>query len=105
MKKIGMILCSSFLMTNAFSQVKLPVFEKNKFGQDFIIKDSIKMPSYLKNLGGKHASVLPFNLANNSIITLPLDNMPCWVPDITTVAKMPVQKRTSTNNMPNPMKR
>lgn len=105
MKKIGMFLCSSFLIANAFSQVKLPVLEKYKLGQDFIAKYSIKMPAYLKNFGGKHASVLPFNLTYNSIIILPQDNMPCWVPDINTVAKMPVQKKMSTYNMTNPMKR
>ena len=105
MKKIGMFFCSSFLIVNAFSQVKLPVFEKYKLGKGFIEKYSIKMPAHLKNFSGKRASVLPFNLTYNSIITLPQDNMPCWVPDINTVAKMPVQKKMSNNNMPNPMKR
>ncbi|MFN0081906.1 MAG: hypothetical protein ACKVOM_05260 [Ferruginibacter sp.] len=50
----------------------------------------IKTPSYLKkyNVTGKDNRIIG---KRDNLLVLPLDNMPCFVPDVSRVAKMPNQ--------------
>ena len=62
-----------------------------------------KKPSYLNgDLNKKDFTIINSFYKNETVIILPLDNMPCFIPDIPTISKMPNQQlKGSAFNIPN----
>jgi len=62
-----------------------------------------KKPNYLNgDFNIKDFTLIYSSNKNETIIILPLDNMPCFIPDISKVSKMPNQQsKGSAVNIPN----
>ena len=90
MKKLLLVLFVICFYNTSFCQKKL-------LGEDYFsekinkikLKD-FSIPSHL--LGTDTAAFHQMIKSKNGISTLPQDNMPCFVPDVTKVEKMPVLK-------------
>lgn len=89
-KKIIIMCFFSTSAIAAFCQDSSHILKIDKY---FKLPDlpKIKTPSYLKkyNVTGQDNRIIG---KKNNILILPLDNMPCFVPDVSTVAKMPNQQ-------------
>ncbi|MCY7291680.1 MAG: hypothetical protein LH615_05790 [Ferruginibacter sp.] len=90
MKKLFLILMIIAIGNKSFSQKKI-------LGEDYFKKElekikmkDTKIPSYL--LGSDTLSFPQILQTINGVSILPQDNMPCFVPNVNKVAKMPVVK-------------
>ncbi len=102
MKKIQSI--TFFILITAFARAHdSSVILKNykEFKMPFITL--FKKPNYLnENLTKKDFAFINSFYKNETVIILPLDNMPCFIPDISKVSKMPYQQSRGTAvNIPN----
>ena len=102
MKKIQSITC--FLLISAFARAQdSSVILKNykEFKMPFI--KLFKKPDYLNaDLTKKDFAVINSFYKNETVIILPLDNMPCFTPDVSKISKMPNQQFGGTAvNIPN----
>ena len=63
----------------------------------------LKKPSYFNgDLNKQDFTIINQLYKNETVIILPLDNMPCFIPDISKVTKMPNQQsKGSAVNIPN----
>lgn len=62
-----------------------------------------KKPNYLNgDLNKKDLTIIKLFYKNETVIILPLDNMPCFIPDMSKVSKMPNQQsKGGAVNIPN----
>ncbi len=103
MKKLKLIISLLLFATVVCAQdssINLKNYRNFKL-PDFKI---LKTPLYLKNgLYKDYAVILPAN--NLNVLILPLDNMPCFIPDVSSVSKIPNQKSNgSAVKIPNKIK-
>ncbi len=90
MKKLIMGFFFSLSVLAAFSQDSSHILKTDKYFQLFDFS-KIKLPSYLKKYD---ENILDNHIAGKSskVRILPLDNMPCFVPDVAIVTKIPNRK-------------
>ena len=91
MKKIQSIICFLFFTAFACAQDSSLILKNYKEFKAPFIK-LFKKPDYLNGNVTKNnlTFILPF-YNNNTVIILPLDNMPCLIPDVSKVSKMPTR--------------
>jgi len=102
MKKIQSFIC--FLLITAFASAQ-DKFSDHKNYKEFKMPliQFFKKPNYLNgDLDIKDFTIINSSNKNETVIILPLDNMPCFIPDISKVSKMPNQQsKGSAVNIPN----
>ena len=88
----ALLVLSSF----TYAQAQDKTFDLKKF-KDFKMPNisHLKIPGYLEKLKDNIASNDFVSKNNyNPVIILPLDNMPCFVPDVSVVSKLPNQQNS-----------
>ena len=101
MKKIQTIICFLFLTVFARAQDSSMILKNYKEFKMPLIK-LFKIPYYLNgDLNNKDFSIINSFYKNETVRILPLDNMPCFIPDISSISKMPnLQSKTSAVKIP-----
>ena len=104
MKKIQSIICLLFFTSFASAQDSSMILKNYKDFKMPLIK-LFKKPNYLiGDLNKQDFTIINSFYKNETVIILPLDNMPCFIPDISKVNKMPNQQSKGTAvNIPNKM--
>ena len=104
MKKIQGFICFLFFTSFACAQDSSVILKNYKDFKMPLIK-LFKKPSYLNgDFNKKDFTIINSFYKNETVIILPLDNMPCFIPDISKVNKMPNQQSKGTAvNIPNKM--
>ena len=102
MKKIQSFICFLFITAFASAQDSLVILKNYKDFKMPLIQ-FFKKPNYLNgDLNIKDFTLINSSNKNETVIILPLDNMPCFIPDISKVSKMPNQQsKGSAVNIPN----
>ena len=102
MKKIQSIICLLFITAFASAQDSSVILKNYKEFKLPLLK-LFKKPDYLNgDLNKKDFTIIKPFYKNETVIILPLDNMPCFIPDISTISKMPNQQsRGSAVKIPN----
>ena len=102
MKKIQSFICFLFITAFACAQDSSVILKNFKDFKMPLIK-LFKKPSYLNgDLNKQDFTIINSLYKNETVIILPLDNMPCFNPDISKVSKMPNQQsKGSAVNIPN----
>ena len=102
MKKIESIICLLFITAFASAQDSSVILKNYKDFKMPLIK-LFKKPNYLiGDLSKQDFTIKNSFYKNETVIILPLDNMPCFIPDISTISKMPNQQsKGSAINIPN----
>ena len=102
MKKIQSIICFLFITAFASAQDSSVILKNYKDYTMPLIK-LFKKPSYLNgDFNKKDFTIINSFYKNETVIILPLYNMPCFNPDIFKVSKMPNhQFRGIAVNIPN----
>ena len=102
MKKIQSFICFLFITAFASAQDSSVILKNYKDFKMPLIQ-FFKKPNYLNgDLNIKDFTLINSSNKNETVIILPLDNMPCFIPDISKVSKMPNQQsKGSAVNIPN----
>ena len=102
MKKIQSFICFLFITAFASAQDSSVIIKNYKEFKMPLIQ-FFKKPNYLNgDLNIKDFTIINSSNKNETVIILPLDNMPCFIPDISKVSKMPNQQsKGSAVNIPN----
>ena len=102
MKKIQGFICFLFFTSFASAQYSSVILKNYKDFKMPLIK-LFKKPNYLiGDLNKQDFTIINSFYKNETVIILPLDNMPCFIPDISKVSKMPNQQsKGSAVNIPN----
>ena len=102
MKKIQSFICFLFITSFASAQDSSVILKNFKEFKMPLIP-FLKKPNYLNgDLNIKDFTLINSSNKNETVIILPLDNMPCFIPDISKVSKMPNQQsKGSAVNIPN----
>ena len=102
MKKIQSIICFLFMTAFASAQDSSVILKNYKDFKMPLIK-LFKKPSYLNgDFNKKDFTISNSFYKNETVIILPLDNMPCFIPDVSTISKMPNQQSKGLAvNIPN----
>ena len=102
MKKIQSIICLLFITAFASAQDSSVILKNYKEFKLPLLK-LFKKPDYLNgDLNKKDFTIIKPFYKNETVIILPLDNMPCFIPDISTISKMPNQQSKGLAvNIPN----
>ena len=102
MKKIQGFICFLFFKSFA-SALDSSVILKNYKDFKMPLIKLFKKPNYLVgDLNKQDFTIINSFYKNETVIILPLDNMPCFIPDISTISKMPNQQsKGSAVNIPN----
>ena len=96
MKKIQSIICLLFITAFASAQDSSVILKNYKEFKLPLLK-LFKKPDYLNgDLNKKDFTIIKPFYKNETVIILPLDNMPCFIPDISTISKMPNQQSTGS---------
>ena len=102
MKKIQSFICFFFITLFARAQDSSLVLKNHKEFKMPSIK-LFKKPNYLNgDLNEKDFTIINSFYKNDTVIILPLDNMPCYIADMSKVSKMPnLQSKGVAVNIPN----
>ena len=102
MKKIQSFTCFFFITLFARAQDSSLILKNYKEFKMPSIK-LFKKPNYLNgDLNEKDFTIINSFYKNDTVIILPLDNMPCYIPDMSKVSKMPnLQSKGVAVNIPN----
>ena len=92
MKKIQSIICLLFITVFASAQDSSVILKNYKDFKMPLLK-LFKKPDYLNgDFNKKDFTIINSFYKNETVIILPLDNMPCFIPDVSTISKMPNQQ-------------
>ena len=102
MKKIQIVMC--LLLTTSFANAQdSSVILKNYEALKLPFINFFNKPNYLiKDFTINDYAVINSFYKMETVIILPLDNMPCFIPDISKISKMPNQQsKGSAVSIPN----